>query len=90
MTVTPNLSRRPQTFESDHAYIVPPHCKAGRRQEKTVMGGKVSETSTLAIFGLMDSVAANSVGFGVLSENIVIVKARKPIAASCQEYYPRA
>ena len=81
---SPKPSRHPQTLESDHAKVVPPHCKARSRHTNAASKSKAPGISSLASFCVRD-IEGDEVGaIGILPYNAMIMNAISPIAISCQ------
>ena len=52
---SPKPSRQPHTLEFDHAYVVPPHCKAMSRHTNAAISKEAPRMSNLAIFCFSDN-----------------------------------
>lgn len=81
---SPNPSRQPQTFESDHENVVPPHCRASNRHTKAAMRSKAPGKSSLASFSVRVRDVDTFGGLGGRQNIAMITNETKPIAGGCQ------
>lgn len=81
---SPNPSRHPQTFESDHGNVVPPHCRARSRHTKAAKSSKAPGMSSLASFCFRDRERANFGAVGGLPNIVMMMNETKPTAMDCQ------
>lgn len=79
-----NPSRHPQTLESDHGNVVPPHCKARSRHTNAARSSKAPGISSLASFCFGDREEASFGAVGGLANIAMITNETKPIAIGCQ------
>jgi hypothetical protein len=78
--MSPNPNRQPHTLESDHAKVVPPHCKARKKLAKAAVSKMVPTISILANFSLRERDKANGLCGGGFKNATIRMKATKPIA----------